>query len=153
MTIMNDRRIITIEEAVINFHTEVSQLLQTYHVVCDFTLEVALEMMLLLVDDLVNDKLLWVGRTRQFEKRLDDYFRWFDERGSNKMSDKMLDIIEVVEFELRKTVAIILPKRTWQIWTHRLMPEKWDIIFQLEYGGEDYRIVDWTNQQKRKQRR
>lgn len=133
----------SIEEQVEQYYQDTNDFIHTAGLYSRFNPKNASQLSLTLLDDILSGKMEWARRSRNYEALLESTFNWYDNDGSNKVSVAYLDIMDEHEHNLGNVLDLIIPRKTWQVWS--LLPTATnEVVLELELNGVDYRIHDWT---------
>lgn len=133
----------SIEEQVEQYYQDTNDFIHAAGLYSRFNPKNASQLSLTLLDDILSGKMEWARRSRNYEALLESTFNWYDNDGSNKVSIAYLDIMDEHEHNLGNVLDLIIPRKTWQVWS--LLPTATnEVVLELELNGVDYRIHDWT---------
>jgi len=135
--------LLSIEEQVEQYYQDTNDFIHAAGLYSRFNPKNASQLSLTLLDDILSGKMEWARRSRNYEALLESTFNWYDNDGSNKVSIAYLDIMDEHEHNLGNVLDLIIPRKTWQVWS--LLPTATnEVVLELELNGVDYRIHDWT---------
>lgn len=143
---MKDTFLIDLEEPLVIFSQRMV-VISKKHQIEVFTAPMIMEVVELIFDDILNERLAWVGRTRQCEHHFDRNYRWFQENCGNEVSTDVVNALDELEYEIEEELLKVIPRKTWQVWTFKLLIDT-TVSLKLEFDGLDYRIHSYNLAEK-----